>query len=184
MISRSFTRPADICWTINVLDCIYCPFTKITYILSFPTSLEQLLRAIWDPVSQTSVLILPQIKLNLQLSRYAFFKSQQLWQLMKCLRVDFPPSPTLRNRSVGTSSSPLCPSAFSGSADESGSLLVLGSPVLVEILSFIWQWSRLPAPSQLKDTVGGQSKYTKAYPLTQCHSVSLAQLRNTKFAQL
>ena len=27
------------------------------------------------------------------------------------------------------------------------SLLVLESPILVEILSLIWQWSRLPAPS-------------------------------------
>ena len=41
----------------------------------------------------------------------------------------------------------------------------LGSPVLVEILSFIWQWSRLSAPSQLKDTEGWQLKYTRAYPL-------------------
>ena len=28
------------------------------------------------------------------------------------------------------------------------SLLVLTFPILVEILSFIWWWSRLPAPSQ------------------------------------
>ena len=28
------------------------------------------------------------------------------------------------------------------------SLLALESTILVEILSFIWQWSRLPAPSQ------------------------------------
>ena len=34
---------------------------------------EQFLRAIWDAVSWTAVLILPQIKLNLQLSRCAFF---------------------------------------------------------------------------------------------------------------
>ena len=54
-----------------MFDCMYSPFTKITYILTFPpTSLEQFLRAL----SQASVLILPQIKLNLQLSHSAFFQ--------------------------------------------------------------------------------------------------------------
>ena len=53
-----------------VFDRMYSPFTKIAYILTFPPiSLGQFLRAL----SQASVLILPQIKLNLQLSRSAFF---------------------------------------------------------------------------------------------------------------
>ena len=39
----------------------------------FPTSLEHFLRAIWSAVSWDAVLILPQIKLNLQLSGCAFF---------------------------------------------------------------------------------------------------------------
>ena len=52
--------------------------TKITYILTFPsTSLEQLLRAIWNAVSCAIVLILSQIKLKSQLSRCAFFCSWQ-----------------------------------------------------------------------------------------------------------
>ena len=55
---------------IYVFDRMYSPFTKIAYILTFPPiSLGQFLRAL----SQASVLILPQIKLNLQLSRSAFF---------------------------------------------------------------------------------------------------------------
>ena len=50
-------------------------FTSVTYMLSFsPTSLEQFLRAIWGAVSQAAALILPQIKLNSQISRCAFFK--------------------------------------------------------------------------------------------------------------
>ena len=62
-----------------VLDCIYSPFTKITYILCVPPiSLEQFLRPIWAAVSWAVVLILLQIKLNSQLSCCAlFFKSTQ-----------------------------------------------------------------------------------------------------------
>ena len=53
---------------------MYSPFSKIIYILSFPsTSLEEFLRAIWGAVSQAAVLILPQIKLNPQLLHCAFF---------------------------------------------------------------------------------------------------------------
>ena len=48
---------------------IYCPPP--------PASLDQFLRAIWGAVSWAIVLILPQINLNLQLSHYAFFLSQQ-----------------------------------------------------------------------------------------------------------
>ena len=56
---------------------MYSPFTKITYILTFsPTSSGQFLRAIWNAVSQATVLILPQIKLNSQLSHCAFFFSR------------------------------------------------------------------------------------------------------------
>ena len=53
---------------------MYSPFTKITYILTFlPPSLEQFLRAFWNAVSWAIVLILPQIKLDSQLSRSAIF---------------------------------------------------------------------------------------------------------------
>ena len=49
------------------------PFTK-PYILSSPTAaLEQSLRAVWDAASWAAVLILPQIKLNAQLSSCTSF---------------------------------------------------------------------------------------------------------------
>ena len=68
MTSRSVMTPAETFYRKYVLDGTYSPFTKITYILSFPsTSLEQSLRAIGGAVSWAAVLILPQIKLNLQL---------------------------------------------------------------------------------------------------------------------
>ena len=53
---------------------MYSPFTNITYILTFPpASLEQFLRASWNAVSRAIAFILPQIKLNLQLSYCVFF---------------------------------------------------------------------------------------------------------------
>ena len=50
------------------------PFTKTLYI-DFPplAALEQSLRAIWDAASRAAVLILPQIKLNSQLSSCTSF---------------------------------------------------------------------------------------------------------------
>ena len=48
----------------NLFGCLYPTFTKITYILSFPsTSLEQFFRVIWNPIAWAIVLILVQIKL-------------------------------------------------------------------------------------------------------------------------
>ena len=44
-------------------------------------SLEQFLTAIWGAVFQAAVLILPQIKLNLQSSCCAFFKSTDEWSI-------------------------------------------------------------------------------------------------------
>jgi len=35
--------------------------------------------------------------------------------------------------------------------------LVLRSPILVENLNFTWWWSRLPIPSQAKDTCRGRA---------------------------
>ena len=59
----------------HMFGCMYTPDTKITYILTFLfTTLEQFLRALWNAVSWAIVLILPQIKLNLQLSHCAFYK--------------------------------------------------------------------------------------------------------------
>ena len=56
-------RPAETFYQKYVLDCMYSPFTKITYILSFaPISLEQFLRAIWGALSprlQSSVQFRP-----------------------------------------------------------------------------------------------------------------------------
>ena len=53
---------------------MYSLFTKITYILTFlSVPLEQYRRAILNVVSLAIVLILPQVKLNLQLSFCATF---------------------------------------------------------------------------------------------------------------
>ena len=65
-------------------------FTSIywasTIFLVFPpTSLELFLRAIWDAVSWAAVLILPQIKLNLKLSCFAFFFFFKSTVLNSCL---------------------------------------------------------------------------------------------------
>ena len=46
-----------------------------------PASLEQFLTALWGAVFQAAVLILPQIKLNLQSSCCAFFKSTDEWSI-------------------------------------------------------------------------------------------------------
>ena len=78
MTSGNFMRPAEIFYKKYVLDCIYSPFTKITYILSVPTtSLERFLRAIWGAVSWTAILILPQTNLNSQPSHCTYFFSRQ-----------------------------------------------------------------------------------------------------------
>ena len=68
---------SEIFYKKYVIDCMYSPFTKITYILSYThtphqISLEQFLRAICGAVFWAAVLTLPQI-LNLQLSHYALF---------------------------------------------------------------------------------------------------------------
>ena len=75
MTSRKFHETSRNLLEKYMFDCMYFPFTQIRYILTspIPTSLEQFLRAIWGAVSLAAVLILPQIKLNLQLSCWAFF---------------------------------------------------------------------------------------------------------------
>ena len=71
--SEDFTRLAEAFWKKCFMAWI-SPSPKITYILSFsPASLEQFLRAIWGTGSRAAVSILPQIKLNFQLSHSAFF---------------------------------------------------------------------------------------------------------------
>ena len=58
---------------------MYSPFTKITYMLTFPSTSKQFLRAIWDAVSQATVLILAQIKFNsLRITLGSFFQSAVL----------------------------------------------------------------------------------------------------------
>ena len=82
----SFSRPEafevfifflgpDCMYSSCTSDCIVFQIACKSYILTFPlVSLELFLRAIWGAVSQAAVLILPQIKLNLQFSHCAFFK--------------------------------------------------------------------------------------------------------------
>ena len=112
-------------------------------------ALEQSLRTIWHAASWAAVLILPQIKLTSQLSSCISFLadsygdqwSEAEWTLF--LQLD-----STKNQSFGMGSDPLHPSASLGMQMNLGkSLLVLESPVLVEILSFIWRWRGLPAPS-------------------------------------
>ena len=56
---------------------------NLIYWLSPTAALEQSLRAIWDGAFQASVLILPKIKLNSQLSSCTSFFSQQQVPLQK-----------------------------------------------------------------------------------------------------
>ena len=65
---------------------------NFVYWLSPTASLEQSLRAIWEAASWAAGLILPQIKLNSQLSSCVSFFSRHLRQLMKRPRADFLPS--------------------------------------------------------------------------------------------
>ena len=65
---------------------------NFVYWLSPTAALEQSLRAIWDAASWAAGLILPQIKLNSQLSSCVSFFSRLMKQLMKQPRVDFLPS--------------------------------------------------------------------------------------------
>ena len=70
-----FIRLVEIFCKKYVFDCMYSPFSKTTYTLTFhPTSLEQFLRAICNTVSQAIFLILPQIKFYSWLSCAFFFK--------------------------------------------------------------------------------------------------------------
>ena len=63
---------AETCLKKYMLDCLYLPFTKISYILTspqlLPASLEQFLRVIWN-----AVLILPQINLTCNSHTVHFF---------------------------------------------------------------------------------------------------------------
>ena len=80
MSSRSFMRLAETFYKKYVLDCMCSPFTKITYMLSCPMSLEEFLRVIWDAVFWAAILILPPVKLNWQRSHCGlFFKSAACW---------------------------------------------------------------------------------------------------------
>ena len=80
LTSKSFTTLAETFWKNMCLIACTPPSPKSdAHWPSVPASLEQFLTAIWDAVSQAIVLILPQIKVNSQVSHCAFFFSQQLW---------------------------------------------------------------------------------------------------------
>ena len=65
------------------------PFTKILYVDRPPTApLEQSLRAICGAASWAAVLILPQIKLNSQLSHCAsFLVNRDIIDVQHCIRL-------------------------------------------------------------------------------------------------
>ena len=86
MSSRSFMRLAETFYKKYVLDCMCSPFTKITYMLSCPMSLEEFLRVIWDAVFWAAILILPPVKLNWQRSHCGLFLSQQLAEIIPMIR--------------------------------------------------------------------------------------------------
>ena len=68
MTSRTFMRQAETFYRNYVLYCMYSPFTKITYVLSFPpTSLKQFLRAILSAACQAAVISSVQINSVTQL---------------------------------------------------------------------------------------------------------------------
>ena len=58
-------------WVLHGIELLLHP--NFIYWLSPTATLEQALRAIWDAASQAAVLILPQIKLNSQLSSCTSF---------------------------------------------------------------------------------------------------------------
>ena len=58
-------------WVLHGIELLFHP--NFIYWLSPTATLEQSLRAIWDAASQAAVLILPQIKLNSQLSSCTSF---------------------------------------------------------------------------------------------------------------
>ena len=74
LISKSLTKLLETVWkNICLIVCIP-PSSKSHLHWPFPPgSLGQFLRDIWSAVSWAAVLILPQIKLNSQLSHCAFF---------------------------------------------------------------------------------------------------------------
>ena len=78
MSSRSFMRLAETFYKKYVLDCMCSPFTKITYMLSCPMSLEEFLKVIWDAVFWAAILILPPVKLNWKRSHCGLFLSRSL----------------------------------------------------------------------------------------------------------
>ena len=78
------------------------PFTKTSYIDVSPLPFWSSLRPIWDTASQAAVHILPQVKLNSQLSNYSFFFFFFLFKSTVMVtsmgpRVDFLPSTELHN---------------------------------------------------------------------------------------
>ena len=70
---------ATFCQNVCLIARIPLHQNHIYIDLSSSTSLEQFLRTIWEAVSQSIVLILPQIKLNSQFSRCAFFSVDKLF---------------------------------------------------------------------------------------------------------
>ena len=80
LMNRSFTRLAETFYKKYLLDYNVLPLYQnhiYTVLPLTPTSVEQFLRAIWGAVSQATICILPQIKLNLQLSCCPIFLSRQ-----------------------------------------------------------------------------------------------------------
>ena len=124
-----------------VVDCMYSPFTKITYILTLPAPHPQFLRAVWGAVLWAVVLIFPHIELIklTTLPLCIFFKSRALC----CPRRRGPEGTSLLclnsmgNQSLGISRGSLRLFVSLESPDESG------ESSLVWWISHIGWWSRV-----------------------------------------
>ena len=150
---------------------------NLTYWLSPTAALEQSLRAVWDAGSWAAVLILPQIKLNSQLSSCTSFFKLTVMATDKGTLSGLP-SFDWTPRGTGALVPAVAPCAHPpprGVQTNLGkSLLVLKSPILVEILSLIWQWSRLTAPSK-EDRYWGREKHLGHTHSWSRHWVGLAE---------
>ena len=132
-LAESFTWLAETFWK-NMFDCMYAPITKITYMLSFPAaSLEQCLNAIGGAVSQAAVLILPQIKLSSQLSGCASIFSRQDDRRSSPEWTSF-----LHWTPRGTGALVPAAAPCTHPPPQQAQTNLGKSPILAEILSFIW----------------------------------------------
>ena len=108
---------------------------------------------------------MPQPTLDAQLSSRTSSSSWHLWRPAKPARVGLLPRLDPEEPELRSQQGPCARLPPQGVQTDLGKpLLVLESPVLVEILSFIWRWSRLPAPSQEERCWWGRRRKIRVVP--------------------